>query len=210
MTSSPALAFIGIPYVSISLIVADRVLKASGVELLGFDTSGDVELVMRLRGSTADIAAAAATAELQARALGATAIISQIPAPSPDMTTVTNSGDTYNYLLNSREQFLPSQSMTTKAKARPGHPPAAIGVLETHGFTALLHATDRMVKAANVTVVGKEKIGAGLISIIIEGDVAAVAAAIAAGREAVGDRGKVIAAEVITRPHEEVLALLNR
>ena len=67
-----------------------------------------------------------------------------------------------------------------------------------------------MVKAANVTIVTKEKIGAGLVTIIVQGDVAAVTAAIDAGREAVGSLGKVIAAHVIARPHEDVIALIGR
>jgi microcompartment protein CcmL/EutN len=205
-----AIAFIGIPYLSISLIVADKVTKMSGVELLGFDTSGDIELVMRIRGSTATIEVAAETARSAALKLGATALIAQIPAPSDDILTVTHSRNTIHPLLNAREQFLPTDFPKQKRTTDMSKQPAAIGILETHGFTALLQATDRMVKAANVTVVAKEKIGAGLVTIVIQGDVAAVAAAIEAGRDAVGDLGKVIAAHVIPRPHEEVLALLGR
>jgi ethanolamine utilization protein EutM len=85
---------------------------------------------------------------------------------------------------------------------------AALGILETQGLTAILHATDAMLKAANVELVGKEKIGAAYVTIIIKGDVAAVKAALEAGAQAVGERGKLIAAEVISRPHEDLLRLL--
>jgi ethanolamine utilization microcompartment shell protein EutS len=85
---------------------------------------------------------------------------------------------------------------------------AALGILETQGLTAILYATDAMLKAANVELVGKEKIGAAYVTIIIKGDVAAVKAALEAGAQAVGDPGKLIAAEVISRPHEDLLRLL--
>jgi microcompartment protein CcmL/EutN len=84
----------------------------------------------------------------------------------------------------------------------------AIGILETQGLTAILQATDAMLKAANVELVGKEKIGAAYVTIIIRGDVAAVKAALEAGEQAVGNLGKVIAAQVIARPHESLFRLL--
>ena len=84
----------------------------------------------------------------------------------------------------------------------------AIGILETQGLTASLEAADAMLKAANVRLVGKEKIGAAYVTIIIEGDVAAVKAAIDAGASAVGSLGTLIAAHVIARPHDDLVALL--
>ncbi|MEY4570224.1 MAG: putative 2-keto-3-deoxy-galactonate aldolase YagE [Verrucomicrobiota bacterium] len=64
--------------------------------------------------------------------------------------------------------------------------------------------------AADVKIVGKEKIGAAYVTVIVSGDVAAVSAAIAAGKQAVGSLGKVIAAHVIARPHDELIALLPK
>jgi len=86
----------------------------------------------------------------------------------------------------------------------------ALGILETQGLTAILEATDAMLKSANVTLVGKEKIGAAYVTVIVRGDVAAVTAAVEAGAKAVGSLGKLIAAHVIARPHEELLALLPK
>jgi len=84
-----------------------------------------------------------------------------------------------------------------------------LGLLETQGLVAALHATDEMLKAAAVHLVGKEKIGAAYVTIIVRGDVAAVQAAIAAGRATVERLGgKLIMADVITRPHPELAALL--
>jgi len=84
----------------------------------------------------------------------------------------------------------------------------AIGILETQGLAAILNATDAMLKAANVELVSKEKIGAAYVTIIVKGDVAAVTAALEAGQNAVGNLGKLVAAQVIARPHEDLLALL--
>lgn len=208
--ATQSLAFIGTPFLSITLIVADQVTKASGIALLGLDTSGDKEVVMRLKGSTGAIEAAADTARTMATTLGATAVVSLMPAPSDEIAAITRRPNTINALLNSREQFLPTDQRRTNRPAPMSATPAAIGILETHGYTALLHATDRMVKAASVTIVTKEKIGAGLVTIVVQGDVAAVTAAIEAGREAVGSLGKVIAAHVIARPHEDVISLIGR
>jgi len=69
---------------------------------------------------------------------------------------------------------------------------------------------DAMLKAADVILVGKEKIGAAYVTVVIRGDVAAVSAAIQAGQQAAGSLGKVIAAHVIARPHQELVALLPK
>ena len=85
----------------------------------------------------------------------------------------------------------------------------AVGLLETQGLVAALHATDEMLKSAAVTLVGKEKIGAAYVTIMVRGDVAAVQAAIATGKATVERLGgKLIMADVIPRPHPDLAALL--
>ena len=86
----------------------------------------------------------------------------------------------------------------------------ALGLIETQGFTAVYEAIDRACKAANVEIVGKEKLGGGYITIVIKGDVAAVRAAVEAGKAHVEGLGKLIAAHVIPRPSDAVLALLPK
>ena len=86
----------------------------------------------------------------------------------------------------------------------------ALGLIETQGFTAVFEAIDTACKAANVEVVGKEKLGGGYVTVIIKGDVAAVKAAIEAGRSKVDGLGTLIAAHVIPRPSESVLGLLPK
>ena len=85
----------------------------------------------------------------------------------------------------------------------------ALGLLETQGLVAALHATDDMLKAANVTLVGKEKIGAAYVTIIVRGNVADVQTAVETGRQTVESLGgTLIMADVIARPHSELAALL--
>ncbi len=89
------------------------------------------------------------------------------------------------------------------------NPSDAIGLLETQGLVAALHATVEMLKSAAVSLVGKEKIGAAYVTIMVRGDVAAVQAAISAGKQTVERLGgKLIMADVIPRPHPELAALL--
>jgi ethanolamine utilization protein EutM len=84
----------------------------------------------------------------------------------------------------------------------------ALGMIETKGLTALIEACDAMLKAANVTLLGWQKIGSGLVTALIVGDVAAVKAAIDAGATAAGRVGEVIGVQVIPRPHEDLGAIL--
>ena len=80
----------------------------------------------------------------------------------------------------------------------------ALGMVETKGLTALLEASDAMLKAANVTILGWDKIGSGMVTGFVTGDVAAVKAAVDAGAEAAGKVGEVIAVHVIPRPHDDI------
>jgi len=80
----------------------------------------------------------------------------------------------------------------------------ALGMIETKGLVALIEASDAMVKAANVQLVGWEKIGAGYVTAMVRGDVAAVKAATDAGAAAAGKVGELISVHVIPRPHNSI------
>ncbi len=84
----------------------------------------------------------------------------------------------------------------------------ALGMVETRGLVAAIEAADAMVKAANVTLIGTEKIGSGLVSVMVRGDVGAVKAAVEAGAVAAGNLGEIIATHVIPRPHADVEKIL--
>src|SRR5882724_11348611 len=80
----------------------------------------------------------------------------------------------------------------------------ALGMIETKGLTALIEASDAMLKSANVTLVGWQKIGSGLVTAFVVGDVAAVKAAVDAGASAAERVGEVVGVQVIPRPHEDL------
>lgn len=84
----------------------------------------------------------------------------------------------------------------------------ALGMIETRGLIGAIEAADAMVKAANVVLIGKEKIGSGLVTIMVRGDVGAVKASVEAGAQAARRVGEVISTHVIPRPHEEVENIL--
>src|SRR5271166_5225485 len=84
----------------------------------------------------------------------------------------------------------------------------ALGLIETKGLVPLVEASDAMLKAANVTLIGWQKIGSGLVTALVVGDVAAVKAAVDAGAAAAGRIGEVIGVQVIPRPHEDLGAIL--
>jgi microcompartment protein CcmL/EutN len=84
----------------------------------------------------------------------------------------------------------------------------ALGMIETRGLVAAIEAADAMLKAANVQLVGTEKLGSGLVSVMVRGDVGAVKAAVDSGAAAAQNLGEVIATHVIPRPHTDVEKIL--
>jgi len=80
----------------------------------------------------------------------------------------------------------------------------ALGMIETKGMVALIEAADAMVKAARVELVGYQQIGAGMVTALVRGDVAACKAATDAGAAAAKGVGEVIAVHVIPRPHDDL------
>lgn len=85
----------------------------------------------------------------------------------------------------------------------------AIGMVETKGLIGSIEAADAMVKAANVTLIAYEKVGSGLVTVIVRGDVGAVKAAVDAGGTAAGKVGELKSVHVIARPHADVEKILE-
>lgn len=84
----------------------------------------------------------------------------------------------------------------------------ALGMIETRGFVSLIEATDAMLKAANVNFSGWDKVGSGMVTAFVTGDVAAVKAATDAGAAAAGRVGEVVSVQVIARPHDDLNSVL--
>ena len=86
----------------------------------------------------------------------------------------------------------------------------ALGLVETRGLVASIEAADQMCKAANVSLIGTEKIGSGLVTVMVRGDVGAVKSAVEAGSSAAARLGELVATHVIPRPHNDVEMILPK
>jgi ethanolamine utilization protein EutM len=86
----------------------------------------------------------------------------------------------------------------------------ALGMVETRGLVAAIEAADAMVKAANVKLMGKEKVGAGLVTVMVRGDVGAVKASVDAGAAAAKRVGELVSVHVIPSPHNDVEGILPK
>ena len=107
-----------------------------------------------------------------------------------------------------------TETKTVKAETAPIHKEEkrmtqeALGLVETRGLTAAIEAADQMCKAANVALVGTEKIGSGLVTVMVRGDEGAVKSAVESGSAAASRLGELVATHVIPRPHTDVEKIL--
>ena len=99
-------------------------------------------------------------------------------------------------------------SVPTTMKEEKSMIQQALGMVETRGLVAAIEAADTMLKAANVELVGTEKIGSGLVSVMVRGDVGAVKSAVESGSAAAAKLGELVATHVIPRPHNDVEKIL--
>lgn len=102
----------------------------------------------------------------------------------------------------------PKQEIAVAIKEEKKMAQEALGMVETRGLVAAIEAADAMLKAANVTLVGTEKIGSGLVSVMVRGDVGAVKAAVESGANSASKLGELVATHVIPRPHTDVEKIL--
>ena len=109
-----------------------------------------------------------------------------------------------NNSINSKN----NKSKVVKIKEEKIMNQEALGMVETRGLVASIEAADAMLKAANVTLVGTEKIGSGYVSVMVRGDVGAVQAAVEAGANSASRLGELVATHVIPRPHSDVESIL--
>lgn len=196
-----SLALLEIGNLGPALLVADRCAKVAGVRILGIESTDGAAQCIKLTGSADDVREAADQGAALGRQMGTTAFYTTLPGPLPETARLASGPPSFSPLLGVYDARAPREKSMSSGDA--------IGLLETQGLVAALHATDEMLKSAAVTLVGKEKIGAAYVTIIVRGDVAAVQAAISAGKETVERLGgKLIMADVIPRPHPDLAALL--
>ncbi len=196
-----SLALLEVANLTPALVVADRCAKAAGVTILGIENTMGTEQCIRLVGGADEVQTAGQEGVAVAELMGSRADLVVLPGPTDETYRVSTTPPGWVPLLDIYDGYA-KRDETMKSSD-------ALGLIETQGLVAALHATDEMLKASAVELVGKEKIGAAFVTIMVRGDVAAVQAAVEAGRQTVQRlEGKLIMADVITRPHPELAALL--
>ena len=210
-----------------ALVIADQVLKAADVDLVGAEGNAGQDTLIKFTGDAGSLAKAIEVARQVAESLHAKATFAlRLQFQDSDKGKLVHSPQEFSQITDGYLHMIPTaprrvgEDAASAAKryreaqknphnpTQKGYNMQAIGFLETQGLTAVLEGTDAMLKAANVEVIGKEKIGAAHVTIMVRGDVAAVKAAIDAGKAAAEKVGKVVAAHVIARPHEGLAKLL--
>ena len=176
-----ALGFIETKGLVGNIDATDAMLKAADVEFIGSDTIG---------AGLTTVAATEAGEEAASR-VGELFCVNVIARPHADLARI-----------------MPAKGPATGKSGLPAGEQvpldAALGMIETNGLTASIEAADAMLKSADVSLVGQEKIGAGLVTVFVQGDVGAVKAAVEAGQTAASRIGEVVSALVIPRPHASV------
>lgn len=199
-----------------ALVVLDHVDKAAPVRLLQAELNDYYGYVIKILGEPAALRSAVDAGRRVAEQMQSKCVTTIIDAPDERAWKAIETPPEYQPLIEQDVVFRPRSIGPTaeasfiqpKESAMPNVPVYAIGLIETQGFTAVIEATDTACKAANVEVIGKEKLGGGYITILVRGDVAAVKAAVEAGKAKVEGLGNLIAAHVIARPSPAILSLL--
>ena len=192
-----------------TMAALDAAEKAGEIRVLQAEINDLYGACVKFTGTTSDVEAALAAGRAMAEMMKADAVTDLIPAPAPASRPAYDARPEFSPLIEQDVVVIPNPK-TNQERNVSEQAPFAIGMIETQGLTAVIEAIDTAVKAANVEVLGREKLGGGYITVLIKGDVAAVKAAIDAGREKVEGLGKLIAAHVIPRPSTAVLSLLPK
>lgn len=196
-----------------TLAAIDAMEKSGDVRVAQCELNDLGGVATKVFGPTSAVETALARGRAAAEQLGGRPVTAIINRPDDRAWQAIDSPRQYNPLIEQDVVFFPRYEpvpATAKDSPMTNDASLALGFIETQGFTAVFEAIDTACKAGNVQVLGKEKLGGGYVAVIIQGDLAAVTAAIEAGKEKVEGLGKLIAAHVLARPSPSVLALLPK
>lgn len=208
-----------------AMVAIDAMSKAASVRVAQVELNDLCGVCVKVTGAVAEVQTALTAGRQVAEAMRGQPVSTVIPHVAKAAWAAIESPPEYNPLIQQAVVFAgdPPSPATTKVAstatphAHPDTPlpmhsalPVALGFIETQGFTAVFDAIDTACKTANVEVVGKEKLGGGYVTVVIQGELSAVHAAIEAGQAKVDGLGKLIAAHVIARPSPAVLQLLPK
>lgn len=186
-----ALGFIETKGLVGNIEATDAMLKAADVEFIGSDTIGAGLTTVIVTGEVGAVQAATEAGQEAASRVGELFCVNVIARPHNDLAHIMPPKG-------------PAVGKSAKEAGEQVPLNSALGMIETNGLTAAIEAADAMLKSADVSLVGQEKIGAGLVTVFVQGDVGAVKAAVEAGQTAAMRIGEVVSAHVIPRPHTSV------
>ncbi len=195
-----------------TLAAVDAMQKAADVRVIQCELNDFYGVCTKITGNTSAVTTAIEAGRRVAEQMGGQPIADVIHRTDSRATDAIISPPEHNPLIEQDVVFLPCDQPLPAGKklTMSQDTTTALGLIETQGFTAVFEAIDTACKAANVEVVGKEKLGGGYVTVIIRGDLSAVSSAVEAGKAKVSALGKLIAAHVIARPSPAVLGLLPK
>ena len=200
---SQALGLVEVGGWSPAMVVLDAMEKSASVRVLQTELNDAPGVCLKLLGGVSDVQSAMQAARSLAEAMQVPVLAHVIPRPEDGSRAAYEAEVDFNPLIEQASVQRPEARMSKQASF-------AVGLIETQGFTAAFEAVDTALKTAQVEVLAREKLGGGYITIVIKGDVAAVRAAVDAGKARVEGLGKLIAAHVIASPSQGVLSLLPK
>jgi len=192
------------------MVILDTMEKTAGIRVLQAELNDWPGVCLKLAGSVGDLGAAVEAAEHLAGRMRMSIVVDVIAAPGIGSASAYEARADFSPLIEQPTVQIPIAPKGRKEDRMAEQSSFAVGFIETQGFTAVFEAIDTAVKTAAVEVLAREKLGGGFITVVIKGDVAAVTAAIDAGKAKVDGLGKLIAAHVIPSPSQGVLSLLPK
>ena len=207
-----ALGILEVTGLTTAMVALDTMDKTASVRLLQTESNDFYGVVIKITGPQAAVATAIAAGKAVAEQMGSKPVGTVLNRPDGRAWPALESKVEVSPLIQQPIVKTPNYEILASDQKRSSVADniSALGFIETQGFTAVFEAIDSACKAANVEVIGKEKLGGGYITVVVKGDVAAVKAAVEAGVAKVGSLGKLIAGHVIPRPSAAVLSLLPK
>ncbi|HZR19328.1 MAG TPA: BMC domain-containing protein [Verrucomicrobiae bacterium] len=200
-----------------AMVALDAMLKAAAVQVFQVELNDLSGVCVKIAGATADVQTAIRVGQDIAGQMQGSPVSTVLTSISASAFPAFRSAADFSPLIQQSVVFEPgdnvhpgNQSVHSITIPMNQETQMALGFIETQGFTAVFEAIDTACKAANVEVVAKEKLGGGYVTVVIQGQLAAVEAAVQSGKETVDGLGKLIAAHVIARPSDAVLKLLPK
>ena len=193
---------------------ADICLKAANINLVGYEfAKGSGMTVIKIEGNVGAVKAAISAATAALGKLGKVHTKMVIPRPSDSIDMLIRNESTVGY--EDEKEEIPQVKQNNPPSDKEDNLEAkamgeALGMIETKGLVGAIEAADAMTKSANVELIGYEKIGSGLVTVMVRGDVGAVKASVDAGAVAAEKVGEIVSKHVIPRPHTDVERILPK